>query len=324
MSFFIKFFRKLTFKKICNVLLVYWDFMRFKLTGNVRKTSMPFSLSIEPTNFCNLSCRQCLTGLNKLQVQKGIIDLHIYKKVIDYFGPYLVNLFLYFRGEPFLHSNIVDLVDYAVKKNIFTVISTNGHHISKNIAKSLVYARLDKIIISLDALTQHVYQFYRVGGNVNKVFESIENLLDAKKDLQSFYPLIEVQMVVNKKNEPEIEQVKKFCKDKKLYFKLKTMQIVDFSQVEEFLPVKKTFNRYYKNASGVYELKRLHYKNCFRIWNSLVITWDGQIVPCCYDKNNEWVLANFDVENNFYADNFQNFVQKVKNGEVEMCRNCGG
>jgi MoaA/NifB/PqqE/SkfB family radical SAM enzyme len=44
------------------------------------------------------------------------MDFEDYKKIIDEMGDYLLNVTLWNFGEPFLHKQISDMIDYAKKK----------------------------------------------------------------------------------------------------------------------------------------------------------------------------------------------------------------
>ena len=63
------------------------------------------------------------------------------------------------------------------------------------------------------------------------------------------------------------------------------------------------------------------------MWHSCVITWDGLVVPCCFDKDAEHRLGNLK-ENRFLSvwqsERYRKFRQTLVNSrqEIEMCKNC--
>ena len=321
------FIRKLTVKKIFNFLKIKISYYLSVICRKPFRWGIPWSISIEPTDYCNLKCPQCPVGLGLLTRDKGFIDFKMFKKTIDILQPYLLNLFIYFQGEPLLHPRLIDMVNYATKHNIFTAIATNAQLINYKTALSLVKAGLDKIIISLDAIDQNTYKFYRINGNIINVLQAIIYLKMAKKALNSLTPIIEVQFLVLKTNQNQIKAFKLLCKNLKANkCTLKTAQIIDFSTANLFIPSIEKFSRYKKNGKQ-WNIKNKLKNRCPRLWNSAVITWDGYILPCCFDKDAKYKLANVQQGFNFKTfnnENFKTFAKRVLTSRqsIDICSNC--
>ncbi len=321
------FLKHLNFKKLLNSLKVSSSFLISVITREPIRWGMPISMSIEPTNFCNLQCPQCPVGLNLLNRSRGFIDEQLFRKIIDQVSPYLLNLFLYFQGEPFLHKSILDMIKYAEGKNIFTGLSTNGQLLTEQTAIDLVKSGLSFIIISMDGLDQKTYEKYRKGGSLAKVQESIINIQKAKKLLKSTSPYIEIQFLVLRHNEQQIKDFLQFCrKSKGISCKLKSAQIENFSTADLYIPQNKKYSRYYF-ADSSWHLKKKIKNHCWRLWNSAVITWDGQVVPCCYDKNAKYAFGNVKDKNLRELIKNQDFKRFAKTiltdrSQIDICRNC--
>jgi radical SAM protein with 4Fe4S-binding SPASM domain len=66
---------------------------------------------------------------------------------------------------------------------------------------------------------------------------------------------------------------------------------------------------------------------CARLWFNPVITWDGKVIPCCFDKDAEYIMGDMIVESFREIWNGQKFrdfrkgVMKNRQG-IEICRNC--
>ena len=74
----------------------------------------------------------------------------------------------YFQGEPFLHPDFLELIKETKRRKIYTATSTNAHFIDEQKAKDIVESGLDRMIISVDGLTQETYEQYRVHGKLKK------------------------------------------------------------------------------------------------------------------------------------------------------------
>ncbi len=323
------FIKKLTIRKVLNALSVYFYYLLSIVFKTTNRGGYPVSLSIEPGTSCNLRCKECPSGQRSFTRPTGQIDVKLFKKIIDESAPFLTNLIIYFQGEPFLHKQFFDIVKYAaIEKKIFTHTSTNGHYLSPDNARKTIESGLDKLIISLDGTTQDVYEKYRVSGNMSKVIEGIKNIIEARTLLKSKTPFIELQFIVFKHNEHQIEDVKQFAKqlgvDK---LALKTAQIYNYDSDTDLIPTLDKYSRYRKNDAGTYEIKSTLPNRCKRLWESAVITWDGKMLPCCFDKDAAFQYGNLSsssmkiTDGNSNANEFRKAVLHNRK-QFEMCRNC--
>ncbi len=178
---YLLFLKKLTSRKIVNYIKLTVSFYISYILKKPIHWGMPLGISIEPTNNCNLFCKECVTGMQKLTRKKGNIEIKIYKKAIDELYRYLTNIILYFQGEPYLNKSLFEMISYANRKNIYTITSTNAHFINEENAKKTIQSGLNKLIISIDGTNQQTYEKYRIGGSYNMVLQSTKNIITEKK-----------------------------------------------------------------------------------------------------------------------------------------------
>ncbi|MDP4266860.1 MAG: radical SAM/SPASM domain-containing protein [Bacteroidota bacterium] len=289
---------------------------------------MPLSISVEPSGICNLKCPECPSGLQQLSREKGLMQFDLFKKAIDELYQNLIYLLLYFQGEPYLNKNFFDFVKYAASKKIYTSTSTNGHFLDKNNCIKTIESGLDKLIISLDGTTQDSYSAYRKGGDLKKVIEGIENLVNIKRSMKSPTPHIVIQFLVLGSNESEISIARQLSKNLGVdEFSLKSAQIYNYENGNDLIPTIDKYSRYRKTKNGRFEIKNKLKNKCWKMWSSAVITWDGYVVPCCFDKDSTYTLGNLN-ENSFIeiwknakANVFRNKILKLRK-EIDICKNC--
>jgi radical SAM protein with 4Fe4S-binding SPASM domain len=314
-----------SFVKILNYLRLksYFDKLKkINQDSNSFVLPSPSFLSFEPTNYCNLQCPACPSGSGNLTREKGFADFELFKKIIDENKKFLINILLHFQGEPLLHKQIGEMINYAQKNKIFTELSTNAN-LFPEVFDSLKNSMPDKLIISLDGLNQEIYSIYRKGGEVKKVFKSLELLSELpSKDK----PYIELQFLVFSHNESQIDELK-ILKSKYRINKisLKSAQIYESSQIS-MLPKNGKHSRYIVDGDTFTPKSKLQNK-CRRIIFGSVICWDGKLVPCCFDKDAEFVMgdANLQTVNEIRnAEKYKQFIKTVfsQRKSIEMCRNC--
>jgi radical SAM protein with 4Fe4S-binding SPASM domain len=309
--------------KPINFLKTGYSFLYSSITGKPDIKSMPVSVSVELTNNCNLRCPQCFSGSGQMLRKRGFMEVDLFKRVMQDLDPYLYNVNLYFQGEPMLHPLFFSFLPDSQKTN--TVVSTNAHFLSEDSSARIVRSGLRKLIISLDGLDQETYSEYRVNGDVKKVIEGVRNISAAKKRYSSSLK-IELQFLVNKFNEHQVPAIRTLAKSVHANLSLKSMQIIDKADISSWLPSKQRFRRY-RLEGGAYELKSSLPDRCARLWFNPVITWDGKVVPCCFDKDAEYIMG--DLKKDSFREiwegpKYRIFRKSILTGRhmIDMCRNC--
>ncbi len=289
----------------------------------------PWAASIEPTTSCNLRCPECPTGMQSLTRTKGSMNMDVFRKILDKLSPDLIHLTLYFQGEPMLNPDFFEMVKLARKHRIMVATSTNGHFLNDSNVMEIIDSGLSRLVISMDGIDQQTYEKYRVKGDLQTVTDGIKRLVRAKTLLRSASPFIELQFIVMRQNEHQVEQMREFAKQSGVNkLSLKTAQVYNFDSENLIIPTLKSMSRYSKTSDGKWMMAKKIRNRCHRIWSSLVITWDGKVVPCCYDKDADHQTGDLLNEklttlwkNQLYT-NFRKQVLKNRS-ETEICRNCG-
>ncbi len=320
---------KLTWQRMLNALKVYASYQYSKILGKPVQWGMPVSISFEPTTSCNLRCPECPSGLREFTRPTGMLQKDFFTETIDDIYQDLLYLIFYFQGEPYLNPNFLDMVAYASKKGIYTATSTNAHYLSDEKARKTVESGLDRLIISIDGTTQDVYQQYRVGGKLDKVLEGARNIVKWKKELNSKKPFVFFQFLVVKPNEHQIADIKKLAKEIGVdQVRFKTAQVYDYeNDPNQLIPTLSKYSRYKKNKDGVMEIKSGLNNYCWKLWHANVITWDGIVAPCCFDKDAMHRLGNLknqSFKQIWHNDNYKQFRSELMKSRknIDICANC--
>ena len=306
-----------------NLAAAGFTFLRSFLDPRAEMRGMPVTVSVEITNHCNLRCPECFSGSGRMTRNRGYMDILLFEKIVRELKPYLYKMSLNFQGESMLHPDFPLFLEKS--RDISTILATNGHFLSALNAEMLALSGLNKLIVSLDGMDQDIYSAYRMNGDVNVVMDGIRNVSEAIKKNSSSLKLV-IQFLVNRLNEHQIPGTRRFAKEVNASVRFKSMQIINENAFEKWLPSERRFRRYELKGDNYSILSRLP-DNCARMWFNPVITWDGKVIPCCFDKDAGHILGDI-TEDSFRrvwtGQRYKMFRKGVltRRKETGICRNC--
>ena len=306
----------LTRSRFINALRCYASYALNRLGSARFVRHTPLFVSVEPSAVCQLHCPACPVGLafgNKCA--EVYMSMDLWERVLAQIKDSAFVVQFYFQGEPLLNKDLPLMIREAHEAGLYTIVSTNAQAMTPDLAKALVAAGLDRIIISMDGLTQESYSAYRVGGSLDQCKAALRWLQEAKSVCQSegrsvFCQrsglsggagltieggaglTIELQVLRLKSNEHEWRAFRKEYKAlgaDRLVFK--TAQLYDYRHGHPLMPTEPRYRRYEQHEDGLWYRKTLS-KGCFRVWSGVVIAANGDVLPCCYDKDHAHAYGN--------------------------------
>lgn len=324
----LRFLSKVTLTKMANAISLWSSYQLTKAAGKPIQWGKPMTISVEPTTACNLRCPECPSGLRAFTRDTGNMKEDFFRKLIDDMHRHLLWLIFYFQGEPYINPKFLEMVSYAHSRGIYTITSTNGHFLNPENARKTVASGLDRILISIDGSTQETYEQYRKEGTLQTVLDGARNLVKAKKDAGSSTPHIIFQMLVVRPNEHQIDEVKKLAKEIGVdEVKLKTAQVYDYESGNDLIPTLEKYSRYKQDSNGKWNIKNKLLNECWKLWHACVITWDGMVVPCCFDKDAVHRMGDLrkqsfnEIWKGAAYSNFRNRLSKGRD-QIDICTNC--
>lgn len=306
-----------------NTLLAGYSYLLSSMTRRPAAFGLPPAIGVELTNHCNLACPECTTGSGKMTRMKGYMDLSLFDKLISELKDVIYYATLNFQGESTMHPGFSSFL--IKSRKLKTVLSTNGHFLDPGNAEKIVRSGLNKLIVSLDGMDQETYSEYRRGGDLKTVLEGIRNVHNANR--KAGWPLrLEIQFLVSRINEHQIESARHFASEMKASFRLKSMQIINPDKMEKWIPSLEDHSRYRKKPDG-FIIKNSFPDRCARLWFNPVVTWDGKVLPCCFDKDAGHILG--DLNEDTFTDiwngpRYTLFRKSLLAGRymTDICRNC--
>lgn len=231
----------------------------------------PLFIDVEVTSACNLKCPFCATTYRGKLIKKGFMSFETLKKIIDEgVGNNFYGVKFNIRGEPLLHPQIHEFVNYAKNKGLIDVyFNTNAMLLEEEMALKLIEAGLDRLSISFEGYTKEVYERHREGAVYETVLSNIERIQALKKRLGVEHPKIRVQTVMLPDIEDTFDEYKRFWSAR-----ADEVGFLDYKEMK----VKK---------------KGIKYSwACPQIWQRMAIWWDGTILPCNHDDDGLIALGN--------------------------------
>ena len=310
-------------------------------------------MSVEPANFCQLRCPECPVGLRGERREAkgergtpllggaggGLLTMETFHRILDQVQATAHTMQFYFQGEPLLNKQLPEMIAAAHKAGLYTIVSTNAQSLSQDMANALVQSGLNRIIVSIDGFSEESYQAYRVGGSLQKALDALRCLANTKR-LHKSHIRIELQTLRLKTNEHEWQWIKKnYKKLGATHLVFKTAQLYNFEHGHPLMPTDERYSRYRKTANGTYIHKSYHLsplalsphrliasQPCLRLWSGCVITTNGDVLPCCYDKDHLHTLGNItthSLSEIFHSSKANTLRKHILNGHLpEMCKNC--
>lgn len=255
---------------------------------------------VEITNRCNLNCSFCIH--NKRKVRDMSFDE--YKIIVDKIKEHTKEIYLHVLGEPLIHKNINEFIDYANDNGLFVNVTTNGYLIN-NIYNNKSIHRLN---VSLHSYNGKI--------DIDNYLNNIFNYIDLVRD-NTFVSLR--LWVSNKYSSYMLNYINK-------RYSLNILDIHDDMKVKitnnliidtnhEF--IWPDLNNNYYNENGT----------CKGLRDHIGILSDGTIVPCCLDSLGIIKLGNI------YEDSIDDIfslklVKDMKHGFEnnkkvhELCKHC--
>ena len=286
-------------ESLLNDRSVNWNgFDREGLMAHIRRESQEKPITrlrhpevrYEVTDHCNAECVMCPRDVHKLGRPHGIMNIEKYKKSIDEVVELgCKQVVLTGFGEPMIDKTLEKKVEYANQKGLRTYIISNASLLSRARATRLIKAGLDELRLSYYGMKKESYERVMVGLNFEVTMSNLLGFLELREELNSKKPRLEINWLVLPENEEDTEHFREFWEPKA-------------DAIEIWKPHNFGDGRDYRLRYEDVAMK----DTCGRPENGpLQIQWDGEVIPCCYDYNNQIVLGNA----------FEQPVLEVLNGE---------
>ena len=242
----------------------------------------PTRLVLETSAVCNLHCPQCWIGLR--WTNRGanhFMSLELFDRIMEEAQDFIQMTYLHLWGEPTLNKHLPEMIDGA--KSIGAVdVTTHGLFIDEELADAISVC--DQIGVSIDGVTQEVYEQYRVGGKLEHAMRGLK-LLHERAGARCRWVF-----VVFQSNEHQIPTAQQLADELGIQIEFKAPAFWDRTKMTASMPTEEKYRRFiYRDGDWHLKADRLQ---CREFWTTAYVLPNGDMVTCCHDGGAEYLMGN--------------------------------
>ena len=257
---------------------------------------------LEITNKCNLDCSFCTNPKGNI-----FLDIETIKNYIDQIKKHCDYIYLHILGEPLLHPNFNDILQYIDDKNMYLQLVTNGTLLYKY-PDILQHKCLRKLSISIHSVNDI---------NVNEdYFNTINALIDNNKSTKIELRFYDKTNLSNRLNNylSYLKQTYSFeITEKKNSYKLKENVYVYFEDFFKWPNINDNLISYKGTCHGAIDM--------------IAINSNSDVTICCLDPfayNSIGNLKQNDLDSIINSDIYKQYCTNFKNNKItsDLCSKC--
>jgi MoaA/NifB/PqqE/SkfB family radical SAM enzyme len=243
--------------------------------------AVPIVDQIELTNICPMKCVMCPKGLGLVTRPQGYASLALVQKIVDEIaaaGGQRKPVTLHNLGESALVPHLEDAVRIVARAGLQSEVSINPGYLPLEKYRALAAAGLSRLVLPVDGID--VVTLEKIRGAPVKAAQAFTHLAQLFEHVRAHPdepgPQILVQMIRMKANAHQLDAF------------LERYGGLGLPRVSAFV---KELDANTRDATSLLAARARPYL-CRAPWLSVVVLWDGRVVPCCYDDNAAHVLGD--------------------------------
>ncbi len=305
-------FSALTPAKSATLLANVWAF----LGRSERAASVPSVIKVDISPQCTLRCPVCLHAAPEtfdkalLTAQRFTnqdrMSVDEFRRIIDAFHGRGLAVSMYYFGDPLIHPQLFELCRIARDGNFNVHLTTHfSYSYSDKKIAGLIESGVTHLTVAVDGASAEVYNRTRINGRFDWVVPNLMRSVSYRKAHNLAYPVIELQYVAHKHHpEGELERVKAIGAE---------AGVDHFTRIEPY-PLDNVVDDDPDLYDIIEPLPAGVLPLCHWPFVSLIIKFDGGVVPCCNFRTGRQYSNHADARE---AGNiFETPLEEIWNGEA--------
>jgi radical SAM protein with 4Fe4S-binding SPASM domain len=275
---------------------------------------VPFVDQIELTNICPFRCQFCPRGVaGKMKRPTGMMRFELFEKLLDQLHPEQPKwraMELHHLGESLVHPEVDRFIAAAARRGLPTEMSCNPSMLKGDLGARLIDAGVRRLVISLDGIDNDTSIAIRgPAARYDKAERNLEALLSHAAGRPD-PPIIVIQMIDLHANRHQRQGFLARWGRTGLPFVRAYVKDLDGPDPD----------------TGKSSATPVSYL-CSYPWRSVVVLWDGRVVPCCRDSDAALVLGNLEtqtLEEIWQAAEVKRLREQLRKKEIPCGHLCDG
>ena len=271
----------------------------------------PPCVQIEPVSICNFRCVFCFqadkTFTDKKSGYMGYMDLDLFKEVIDELEGNVESITLASRGEPTLHKQLGEMLEYMNGKFLAVKINSNASLFTDKMIHTILSNDVQTMAFSIDAADKELYEKLRVNGKFEKTLKNVERFNEIR---EKDYPTSRLVTRISGVKVNEVQNVDDMVEMWSSY-----SDLVAFTN---YIPWESSYEN---ELSGVET-------PCTELWRRMFVWFDGKVNPCDYDYKSllsKWNVKDMSISE-IWNSEYYNWMRKLhlqkERKQIEPCKRC--
>jgi len=289
---------------------------------------------------CNLKCTMC--PRNDPSFQEGEMSYEMFTRIMDQL-PFLKEVQIGGLGEPLLHRDFFKMIEYARRRKIRSVVTTNGTLLNQQNIEKIIQSGLGALHVSIDSADPEIYKSIRVGARLEVVAENVRSLCDQRARGGSMLEII-VNSILMRQNYRQVEDMIRLCakvgadsisfSDMQYTFDVgisrrsESLRLIPESEKDEIRKLfvgAKSLSKELGIEIGLPGLDQPRVReNCRQPWLYLAVKENGKVRPCCAIHDQEFGDLSCERYSSIWNnDRFKDFRRKLLSSDVPTeCKQC--
>ena len=289
---------------------------------------------------CNLKCT--MSPRNDPNFQEGEMSYEMFTRIMDQL-PFLREVQIGGLGEPLLHRDFFKMIEYARRRKIRSVVTTNGTLLNQQNIQRIIQSGLGALHASIDSADPEVYKSIRVGARLEVVAENVKSLCDQRAKEGSRLEII-MNSILMRQNYRQVEDMIRLCakvgadsisfSDMQYTFDVgisrrsESLRLIPESEKDEIRKLfvgAKSLSKELGIEIGLPGLDQPRVReNCRQPWLYLAVKENGKVRPCCAIHDQEFGDLNCERYSSIWNnDRFKDFRRKLLSSDVPTeCKQC--
>jgi radical SAM protein with 4Fe4S-binding SPASM domain len=292
--------------------------------GRAVMRSLPDVFAIESTNYCNIRCIMCPRGEPDVMDRAlGHMDDEVFRKIVDGWDLFSEPCWFHWFGEPLMHPRLFEQIAYAKAAGVANLgISSNATLLTEKYCARILESELDTLMLCIDGANAQTYERIRKSAafGYEDVCANVRRFLERRSRSGRSKPHTILQIIVMEDTREQLDEFEA------IWTAAGADEIL-FKQYTAWGNQSETDFAALAPHEQIAQLRTVRAHPCWNMWSSVVIAWDGTVVPCCYDYNGTMPMGSVRTQPlaeiwNGDAYRALRAAERAGTNASPLCRNC--